>query len=478
MQQMPNLQPIGTYLARRRKELGISLDRAAADSKLRPRVIEAIEYTDFDAMPPEGYARASIRSYARYLGLNTPEVLRLYDEQRKEYEARQQQYSARDKVAAPGAPTAARQVPAGRHEPSANFPAQRSQAFQPSPRGGSADSRSAAPVSRNARTGLSGEEHAPFRTTSGRAVDSRTAHRPAPSTSRQRTGEAPLPHRGTSNMPSATGRARGVASRQRETAEPLAVDSGYEGGSGGRAGGRNQTSHSTQQSLSEVFWGVIDAIRADRRTMLVFIGVLVVVLVVVVAVAATSCASKASAPAGTTSIPVTTVSGSTTQTDQPSTIVDTTKLNPSGIDLDAIPVNSKVTLAFAADAANAVWAEVTVDGASVYADNLQPGASLEWTVGRTLAITLSDVTGVTVSINDTQVTPTISNGMYVLNANVPQDQWVQEPAAADGSSQSDGSDDGSGDASDYQDDSGYSEDYDNGYSDQGEDGSYDEGGSY
>ena len=477
MQQMPNLQPIGTYLARRRKELGISLDRAAADTKLRPRVIEAIEYTDFDAMPPEGYARASIRSYARYLGLNTPEVLRLYDEQRKEYEARQQQYSARDKVAAPGAPAAARQAPAGRHEQSANFPAQHSQAFQPSPRGGSADGRASAPVSRNARTSLSGKEHAPFRTTSSRAVDSRTAHRPVPSPSRQRVGEAPLPRRGTAGMLTATGRARGVASRQREMAEPLTVDSGYEGGSGGRSGGRNQTSHSTQQSLPEVFWGVIDAVRADRRTMLVFIGVLVVVLVVVVAVAATSCASKASTPAGTTSIPVTTVSGGTAQTDQPSTIVDTTKLNPSGIDLDAIPANSKVTLAFAADAANAVWAEVTVDGTSVYADNLQPGASLEWTVGRTLAITLSDATGVTVSVNDTQVTPTISNGMYVLNANVPQDQWVQEPAADD-SSQSDDSDDGSGDTSDYQDDSGYSEDYDNGYSDQGEDQSYDEGGSY
>ena len=90
-------------------------------------------------------------------------------------------------------------------------------------------------------------------------------------------------------------------------------------------------------------------------------------------------------------------------------------------------------------------------------------------MGRSLAITLSDATGVTVSINDTQVTPTISNGMYVLNANVPQDQWVQEPAATDDSSQSDATDDSDG-SSDYEGEPDYSQDYE--YSDQ-DDGSYD-----
>ena len=426
MQQMSDLQPIGTYLARRRKELGISIERAAADTKLRQRVIEAIEYTDFDAMPPEGYARASIRSYARYLGLNTPEVLRLYDEQRKEYEARQREYAARDKAPSPSKPARP--------------------GFSEGPSGGA-----------RASSG-----HAP-----GAGVTKRATPAPSP---RQRMGENPSPRRETPGMASTAVRPRTTqGTRRRETAAPLSVDSGYEGGSGGRSGGRNQTSHSTQQSLSEVFWGVIDAIRADRRTMLIFIGVLAVVLVVVVAVAVSSCASKASNPTGSTSIPVTTVSGDAAQTSQPSTIVDTTKLNPSGVDLDAVPVNSKVTLTFAADASNAVWAEVTVDGTSVYADNLQPGASLEWTVGRSLAITLSDATGVTVSINDTQVTPTISNGMYVLNANVPQDQWVQEPAATDDSSQSDATDDSDG-SSDYEGEPDYSQDYE--YSDQ-DDGSYD-----
>ena len=96
MQKMPNMQPIGNLLAKRRKELGLSIDKAAEATKLRRHVIEAFEYTDFDAMPPKGYARASMGSYARYLGLNTFEVLRAFDEQLAEYEARQQGYARQD----------------------------------------------------------------------------------------------------------------------------------------------------------------------------------------------------------------------------------------------------------------------------------------------------------------------------------------------------------------------------------------------
>ena len=194
------------------------------------------------------------------------------------------------------------------------------------------------------------------------------------------------------------------SSRPRETAQPLEVDSGYEGGSGGRSGGRNQTTHATQQSVSEVLQGILQTIMADRRVMLILVGVFAVVLVVVIAVAATSCTNKASQSQGNSSIPVTSVAG-TNQAAQPGTIVDTTKLNPSGIDLTAIPVNSEVSLAFAADAANSVWAEVYVDGNAVYAGNLEAGSTQEWTIGRTLAVTLSDSTGVSIAINGTSVTP-------------------------------------------------------------------------
>lgn len=488
---MPNTQPIGTVLARRRKELGLTIEKVSTDTKLRPHVIEAFEYTDFDAMPPKGYARASIGSYARYLGLSTTEVLRAYDEQLAEYEARQSGYAVQDRDR--------------RREPS--WPDERASQGRtrtPSQRTAASAHRNAEPsYGRAQRTGGYGADQArrAGRDDYGRAPDRPQTEAPRreegrPASGRRRETVGPTsgaygsrpewdayPQRGrasarASSLDSRRGdlygtpqaRRTAAGARPRQTAEPIEVDSGYEGGSGGRTGGRNQTTRSTQQSLSEVLWGVVDAIRSDRRTMLLFVAVLAVVLVVVVAVAVSSCMSKPAETSGSSSIPVTSVSAGTAQQTQPSTVVDTTKLNPSGIDLSAVPVNAKVALALAADATSEVWAEVNVDGNAVYADKLQPGATLEWTMGQSLAVTLSDMTGVSLTINDTQVTPTISNGTYVLNAAVPQDQWVQEPAAD--TSQGD-PDDGTAqpdDGSDYSDYSDYSDETD--YSDYSDEGQY------
>lgn len=465
MQKMPNMQPIGNLLAKRRKELGLSIDKAAEATKLRRHVIEAFEYTDFDAMPPKGYARASMGSYARYLGLNTSEVLRAFDEQLAEYEARQQGYARQDArpsqtARSQGTPSAARTPtrPAAseaRAQRGTDSRGTYGRPTSPARTSAPAPGRYEAPANRSRQPGRNGFESEP-----GRYADFRTrqdtAHPGSYGTSSRRTGSGAA----------AAGSYQGQrpSSRPRETAQPLEVDSGYEGGSGGRSGGRNQTTHATQQSVSEVLQGILQTIMADRRVMLILVGVIAVVIVVVIAVAATSCTNKASQSQGNSSIPVTSVAG-TNQTAQPGTIVDTTKLNPSGIDLTAIPVNSKVSLAFEADAANSVWAEVYVDGNAVYAGNLEAGSTQEWTIGRTLAVTLSDSTGVSIAINGTSVTPTISNGTYVLNATVPEDQWAPDPPA-DTASQ-DESDEYDPSQDEWTDDTDYSN-----Y------GSYDESGYY
>ena len=503
MQKMPNMQPIGNLLAKRRKELGLSIDKAAEATKLRRHVIEAFEYTDFDAMPPKGYARASMGSYARYLGLNTSEVLRAFDEQLAEYEARQQGYARQDeRFQQASSRDASRQDERRRDTRSDQRAGYRQDTRQPQTgrsQGASSPMRTPTrPASSEARA----QRGADSRSTYGRPTSSARTSTPAPgryeapaSRNRQpgRTGFESEPGRyadfrtrqdtarpgsyGASGRRAGSGAAAAgpyqgqrPSSRPRETAQPLDVDSGYEGGSGGRSGGRNQTTHATQQSVSEVLQGILQTIMADRRVMLILVGVIAVVLVVVIAVAATSCTNKASQSQGNSSIPVTSVAG-TNQTAQPGTIVDTTKLNPSGIDLTAIPVNSKVSLAFAADAANSVWAEVYVDGNAVYAGNLEAGSTQEWTIGRTLAVTLSDSTGVSIAINGTSVTPTISNGTYVLNATVPEDQWAPDPpadtASQDGSDEYDPSQDEWTDDTDYSDYGSYD---DSGY--YGEDDSY------
>ena len=162
--------------------------------------------------------------------------------------------------------------------------------------------------------------------------------------------------------------------------------------------------------------GVLDAIKADRRALLVVVAACVVVVAVVLAVVVNAIVNRPQAVVEETPVQKT----------------DVTQLKPSGLDLNSIPVNSQVVLTLSADSTSAVWAEVNVDGTAVFADNLQAGVSNTWTVGKSITMTLSDLTGVQVTINGTEVTPTISNGTYTLTANVPQDQWVQEPAAQEG----------------------------------------------
>ncbi len=83
---MPDRQLIGDILSARRKDLGLSIDRVVAGTKLQRRIIEAFESSDFDAMPAKGYAKATLASYARYLGLDANEIIHIYEEQLYDYE--------------------------------------------------------------------------------------------------------------------------------------------------------------------------------------------------------------------------------------------------------------------------------------------------------------------------------------------------------------------------------------------------------
>ena len=83
---MADQRMIGDVLSERRRSLGLSIDRVVEDTKLQRRMVEAFEDSDFDAMPPRGYAQASLASYARYLGLNSKEILRDYEDQLYDYQ--------------------------------------------------------------------------------------------------------------------------------------------------------------------------------------------------------------------------------------------------------------------------------------------------------------------------------------------------------------------------------------------------------
>ena len=69
---------VGSALRRAREVRGLSLDDAARDTRLRVEQLDALEREDFDVLPAEVYVRASLRTYASYLGLDADELAGAY----------------------------------------------------------------------------------------------------------------------------------------------------------------------------------------------------------------------------------------------------------------------------------------------------------------------------------------------------------------------------------------------------------------
>ncbi len=69
---------VGSALKRAREVRGLSLDEAARDTRLRVDQLDALEREEFDVLPGEVYVRASLRTYASYLGLDPDELVLAY----------------------------------------------------------------------------------------------------------------------------------------------------------------------------------------------------------------------------------------------------------------------------------------------------------------------------------------------------------------------------------------------------------------
>jgi helix-turn-helix protein len=69
---------VGPALRRAREVRGLSLDEAARDTRLRVDQLDALEREEFGVLPGEVYVRASLRTYASYLGLDPAKVAGAY----------------------------------------------------------------------------------------------------------------------------------------------------------------------------------------------------------------------------------------------------------------------------------------------------------------------------------------------------------------------------------------------------------------
>ena len=80
----PNPQPsadraLGARLRGRREELKLNIQDIAAQMRLEPRIIEALESESFEGLPAPLYVRGYIRGYAKILKLDANALVELYD---------------------------------------------------------------------------------------------------------------------------------------------------------------------------------------------------------------------------------------------------------------------------------------------------------------------------------------------------------------------------------------------------------------
>jgi cytoskeleton protein RodZ len=68
----------GTLLREERERKGLSHRDISERTRLRPRIIEALERETWDALPPPAFVRGFLRIYAKALSLDEKEVLGLY----------------------------------------------------------------------------------------------------------------------------------------------------------------------------------------------------------------------------------------------------------------------------------------------------------------------------------------------------------------------------------------------------------------
>ncbi len=77
---------LGDTLRTQREKKGITLDQAAADTRIREKFLKALEDSDYQSLPGAVYTKGFLRNYAEYLDLDADELVVLFHQERGQAE--------------------------------------------------------------------------------------------------------------------------------------------------------------------------------------------------------------------------------------------------------------------------------------------------------------------------------------------------------------------------------------------------------
>ncbi len=73
---------LGDALRTQRESMGVTMEQAAEDTRIRTKFLQAIESGDYQSLPGTVYTKGFLRNYAQYLNLDPEELLALYTGER------------------------------------------------------------------------------------------------------------------------------------------------------------------------------------------------------------------------------------------------------------------------------------------------------------------------------------------------------------------------------------------------------------
>ncbi len=73
---------LGEALRQQREQMGVSMQQATEDTKIRQKFLQAIESGDYQSLPGTVYTKGFLRNYAEYLTLDPEEMVALYTGER------------------------------------------------------------------------------------------------------------------------------------------------------------------------------------------------------------------------------------------------------------------------------------------------------------------------------------------------------------------------------------------------------------
>src|SRR3989338_8345198 len=73
-------ESLGEYFQKAREAKGLTLEEAAARTRILPQYLKAVEDNNYAKLPDEVFAKGFVRSYARILALDEATVIRQFGE--------------------------------------------------------------------------------------------------------------------------------------------------------------------------------------------------------------------------------------------------------------------------------------------------------------------------------------------------------------------------------------------------------------